>query len=78
MGTWEDLPEVAAQKIHAMCFVESTHPSDAILWLYPQLYSSFAFEFVVIEFTLLSQLIFYNKSQKAKDLHSIGYIPSLL
>ena len=32
----------------------------------------FAFEFVVSDFTLLSQLISDNKSQKAKNLHSRG------
>ena len=32
--------------------------------------SSFAFKFVVRDFTLQSQLISDNKSQKAKDLHS--------
>ena len=35
-----------------------------------QLCNSFAFEFVVRDFTLQSQLISDNKSQKAKDLHS--------
>ena len=35
-----------------------------------QLCTSFAFEFVVRDFTVQSQLISNNKSQKAKDLHS--------
>ena len=35
--------------------------------------SSFAFAFVVGDFTLQSQLISDNKSQKAKDLHSSAY-----
>ena len=35
--------------------------------------SSFAYEFVVRDFTLQSQLISNNKLQKAKDLHSHVY-----
>ena len=38
--------------------------------------SSFAFEFVVIDFTQQSQLISDNRSQKAKDLHMIGNVAS--
>ena len=41
--------------------------------LSPQMCSSFAFAFVVGDFTLQSQLISVNKSQKAKDLHSSDY-----
>ena len=38
--------------------------------LQPQLCSSFAFKFVIRDFTLQSQLISDNKSRETKDLHS--------
>ena len=40
--------------------------------------SSFAFAFVVGDFTLQSQLISDNKSQKAKDLHISGNLLTYL